>query len=50
MQESLSIDAAAAKLIDPPSFTVFVAKFINHEIENNSLNKAEIKKRFVKLA
>lgn len=45
-----SVDAAATKLIDAPSFSVPVAEFIKHEIEKKSVDKSKMEKRFVKLA
>lgn len=43
-------DAVVAKLLHAPSFTVPVAKFVGHEVEKNSINKAKMVDRFVKLA
>lgn len=44
-----SVDPVAAKLVDSASFTVSVAKFINHAVEKNSIDKVETEKRFMKL-
>lgn len=44
-----SVDVAAAKLVDSPSFTVLVAKYIKQEVRKNSLVKAKIMKRCMKL-
>lgn len=47
--EPPSVDVVAAELVDTPSFTVPVAKFVTHEVEKNSLDKANMKREFVKL-
>lgn len=44
------IDAVTTIVIDTSAFTVPVAKFIKHELEKNSLEKAKMKERFNKLA
>lgn len=48
--ESPSVDAVATELVDAPSFIVPAAKYFKHEVDDNSLNKAMIEKRFVKPA
>lgn len=50
MPEPWSVNKVAAKLADCPSVLVPVAKFIKHEIEKNSLDKAKMARRFVKLS
>lgn len=44
-----SVDAVAARLLDGPTLTVSSAKFVKHEVEKSSLDKAEIEERFVRL-
>lgn len=44
------VDAVAAKLVDAPSFSVHLTKFVKQEVETNTLHKAKTKKRFLKLA
>lgn len=46
----LSGAAVASKLVDALSFAVPVAKYVKQEVEKNSVDKAEMEKRFVKLA
>lgn len=48
--EPANVEAAVAELVDVPSFTTLLAKWARHRVENNSLDKARMEQRFVKLA
>lgn len=47
---SPSVDTVVTKLRDAPSFTLLVDKFVKHEVENNSIEKAKMEELFVKPA
>lgn len=48
--EPPSAFTVGAKLVDAPSLTVAVAKFVRHKVEKNCLDLISTKNRFVKLA
>lgn len=48
--EHPSVDAAGAKSVDAPSFTVPMVEFVKHEDEKNYLDDIRMEERFLKLA